>query len=154
MGTTESKQGKEYTYPYIQTTSHPPSRLLPSSFFFVADLKHRLFSAANPSTMDYDFRNKSGPPYGRPMYPSPSPSSTHPMYNGPPGYPKIGGQPFFPPPERNPSFQHNPSPSSSCKSGLISNLESRIAFIRFVADARFFFCVGYSWIRNQGGSQA
>lgn len=30
---TESKQGKEYTYPYIQTTSHPPSRLLllPSS---------------------------------------------------------------------------------------------------------------------------
>ncbi|WZZ39324.1 hypothetical protein YC2023_035583 [Brassica napus] len=68
--------------------------------------------------MDYDFRNKSGPPYGRPMYPSPSPSSTHPMYNGPPGYPKIGGQPFFPPPERNPSFQHNPSPSSSSGLGI------------------------------------
>ncbi|CAN6813098.1 unnamed protein product, partial [Brassica oleracea] len=118
IGRTESKQGKEYTYPYIQTTSHPPSRLLPSSFFFVADLKHRLFSAANPSTMDYDFRNKSGPPYGRPMYPSPSPSSTHPMYNGPPGYPKIGGQPFFPPPERNPSFKHNPSPSSSSGLGI------------------------------------
>ncbi|CAH8389399.1 unnamed protein product [Eruca vesicaria subsp. sativa] len=61
--------------------------------------------------MDYDFRNKSGPSsYGRPMYPSPSPSST---YNGPPGYPKIGAQPFFPPPpERTPSFQH-PSPPSS-----------------------------------------
>ncbi|KAF8116824.1 hypothetical protein N665_0014s0086 [Sinapis alba] len=68
--------------------------------------------------MDYDFRNKSGPSYGRPMYPSPSPSSTHPIYNGPPGYPKIGAQPFFPPPpERTPSFQHNPS-SSSSSSGL------------------------------------
>ncbi|CAN6976629.1 unnamed protein product [Brassica oleracea var. botrytis] len=39
------------------------------------------------------------------------------MYNGPPEYPKIGDQPFFPPPERTPSFQHNSSPSSSsCKS--------------------------------------
>ncbi|KAL0710303.1 hypothetical protein Bca4012_017281 [Brassica carinata] len=71
--------------------------------------------------MDYDFRNKSGPSYGRPMYPSPSPSS---MYNGPPGYPKIGqqsshGQPFFPPPpERTPSFQHNPSSPSSSGLGI------------------------------------
>uniref|UniRef100_A0A0D3B3Q0 Uncharacterized protein n=2 Tax=Brassica oleracea var. oleracea TaxID=109376 RepID=A0A0D3B3Q0_BRAOL len=39
------------------------------------------------------------------------------MYNGPPEYPKIGDQPFFPPPERTPSFQHNSSPSSS-SSGL------------------------------------
>uniref|UniRef100_A0A1J3FTG7 UBA domain-containing protein n=1 Tax=Noccaea caerulescens TaxID=107243 RepID=A0A1J3FTG7_NOCCA len=77
--------------------------------------------------MDYDFRNKSGPSYGRPMYgtasASPSPASSHPMY-GPPGYPKIGqqsghGQPFFPPPERNSSFQHNSSPfPSSSSSGL------------------------------------
>ncbi|KAL0673545.1 hypothetical protein Bca4012_001526 [Brassica carinata] len=47
----------------------------------------------------------------------PSPASPHPMYNGPPEYPKIGDQPFFPPPERTPSFQHNSSPSSS-SSGL------------------------------------
>ncbi|KAL1206670.1 hypothetical protein V5N11_027230 [Cardamine amara subsp. amara] len=74
--------------------------------------------------MDYDFRNKSGPSYGRPMYgppsTSPSPASNHPMY----GYPKIGqqtghGQQFFPPPERNASFQHNTSPFlSSSSSGL------------------------------------
>lgn len=76
--------------------------------------------------MDYDYRNKSGPSYPRPMYgppsTSPSPASNHPMY----GYPKIGqqtghGQQFFPPPERNSSFQHNTSPS--CKSG--SDLEFR-----------------------------
>ncbi|CAN8244458.1 unnamed protein product [Cochlearia groenlandica] len=70
--------------------------------------------------MDYDFRNKSGPSYNRPMYgassTSPSPPSSHPtMYSSPSGYPKIGqqnshGQQFFPPPERNPSFQHNSSP--------------------------------------------
>lgn len=73
--------------------------------------------------MDYDYRNKSGPAYPRPMFgpssASPSPSNHHPMY-GPPGYPNIGqqtghGQQFFPPPERNSSFQHNTS-SSSCKS--------------------------------------
>ncbi|KFK26953.1 hypothetical protein AALP_AA8G315000 [Arabis alpina] len=70
--------------------------------------------------MDYDLRNKSGPsPYGRPMYgtASPSPASTHPMY----GYPKISqqqSQPFFPPPERNPSFQHNSSSFPSSSSGV------------------------------------
>ncbi|EOA13955.1 hypothetical protein CARUB_v10027076mg [Capsella rubella] len=80
--------------------------------------------------MDYDYRNKSGPSYPRPMYEpssasSPSPASNHPMY-APSGYPKIGqqtghGQQFFPPPERNSSFQHNtppPFPSSSSSSGL------------------------------------
>ncbi|CAN6860964.1 unnamed protein product [Brassica oleracea] len=75
--------------------------------------------------MDYDYRNKSGPSYARPMYGppsiSPSPPSTHPMY----GYPNIGqqsghGHQFFPPPERNQSFQHNPSPPlfSSSLAGL------------------------------------
>ncbi|EFH40495.1 hypothetical protein ARALYDRAFT_918411 [Arabidopsis lyrata subsp. lyrata] len=76
--------------------------------------------------MDYDYRNKSGPSYPRPMYgppsTSPSPASNHPMY----GYPKIGqqtghGQQFFPPPERNSSFQHNTSPSSGL--GIKVNLK-------------------------------
>ncbi|KAG2299222.1 hypothetical protein Bca4012_010791 [Brassica carinata] len=59
--------------------------------------------------MDYDYRNKSGPSYGRP-----------PMY----GYPKIGqqsghGLQFFSPPERNQSSQHISSPfPSSSSSGL------------------------------------
>ncbi|KAH0906357.1 hypothetical protein HID58_038184 [Brassica napus] len=61
--------------------------------------------------MDYDYRNKSGPSYARPMY----------------GYPNIGqqsghGHQFFPLPERNQSFQqHNSSPfpfSSSSLAGL------------------------------------
>ncbi|CAN7066577.1 unnamed protein product [Brassica rapa subsp. trilocularis] len=61
--------------------------------------------------MDYDYRNKSGPSYARPMY----------------GYPNIGqqsghGHQFFPPPERNQSFQqHNSSPfpfSSSSSLGI------------------------------------
>ncbi|XP_010442894.1 PREDICTED: uncharacterized protein LOC104725852 [Camelina sativa] len=82
--------------------------------------------------MDYDYRSKSGPSYPRPMYgpssasPSP-PSSNHPIY-APSGYPKIGqqighGQQFFPPPERNPSFQHNSSPSTSSGLGIRVNLK-------------------------------
>ncbi|KAJ0267199.1 hypothetical protein HA466_0010630 [Hirschfeldia incana] len=55
--------------------------------------------------MDYDYRNKSGPS-----------SCARPMY----GYPKIDQQsgPFFPPPKRNQSFQHNSSSSSSSGLGI------------------------------------
>ncbi|CAH2070132.1 unnamed protein product, partial [Thlaspi arvense] len=122
----KSKLGKGYTYRQIQTdliafeTCSSLISSIPSSL-----LCELLFE-----TMDYDIRNKSGPPYGRPMYgppsTSPSPASSHPMYApSPSGYPKIGqqsghGQPFFPPPERNSSFQHSssPFPPSSSSSGL------------------------------------
>ncbi|XP_010521373.1 PREDICTED: uncharacterized protein LOC104800282 isoform X2 [Tarenaya hassleriana] len=73
--------------------------------------------------MDYDFRNKSGPPYGssgHPMY-GPAAASSSPMY-GPAGYPKIAQQghanSLFPPPARNSPYHHAPSPSSSSSSGL------------------------------------
>lgn len=87
--------------------------------------------------MDYDYRNKSGASYARPMYGppsiSPSPPSTHPMY----GYPNIGqqsghGHQFFPPPERNQSFQHNSSPSpfsSSCKISNLVNFDFEFGFV-------------------------
>ncbi|KAF8114850.1 hypothetical protein N665_0033s0040 [Sinapis alba] len=57
--------------------------------------------------MDCDYMNKSGPSYARTMY----------------GYPKIAQQ-FFPPPERNQSFQHisSPVPSSSSSSSSSSGL--------------------------------
>jgi len=113
------KAGEGYTNPHIQTdlislktSSSNFLLILFCKFFFKLENKH--------TTMDYDYRNKSGgPSYPRPMYgppsTSPSPSSNHPMY----GYPKIGqqtgpGPQFFSPPERNSSFQHNTSPS--CKS--------------------------------------
>ncbi|KAM7499740.1 hypothetical protein LguiA_024154 [Lonicera macranthoides] len=74
--------------------------------------------------MDYDFRNRAGPPY-RPTTTTTTTStsaSAHPMY-GPPSsslYPKIGGgggggqqPPSFHPASRPHSFHQNPSPSST-----------------------------------------
>ncbi|KAK6250692.1 hypothetical protein QQP08_009287 [Theobroma cacao] len=79
--------------------------------------------------MDYDFRNRTGPPYEAqiPMYrqqPTSSSSSSsmpssHPMY-GPSLYPRIG-QPahtVVPPAPRIPSFHHTSSPSSSSGLGV------------------------------------
>ncbi|XWS48508.1 hypothetical protein CRYUN_Cryun13aG0083900 [Craigia yunnanensis] len=66
--------------------------------------------------MDYDFRNRTGPPYESqvPMYrQQPTSSSSHPMY-GPSLYPRIG-QPahsVVPPAPRTSSFQQTSSPSS------------------------------------------
>lgn len=82
-----------------------------------------LFQIGSKIGMDYDFRNRAGPPY-RPTTTTTS-SSGHPMY-GPPSpslYPKIGGggggqqPPSSHPASRPHSFHQNPSPSS-CKSNL------------------------------------
>ncbi|XVF50932.1 hypothetical protein PTKIN_Ptkin04bG0143400 [Pterospermum kingtungense] len=74
--------------------------------------------------MDYDFRNRTGPPYESqvPMYrqqPTPSSSSNHPMY-GPSLYPRIGqpAQSVVPPAPRTSSFHHTSSPSSSSGLGI------------------------------------
>ncbi|XWS50418.1 hypothetical protein CRYUN_Cryun12cG0086000 [Craigia yunnanensis] len=76
--------------------------------------------------MNYDFRNRTGPPYDAqiPMYrqqptSSSSSPSSHPMY-GPSLYPKIG-QPthtVVPPAPRTSSFHQNSSPSSSSGLGV------------------------------------
>ncbi|XVE64320.1 hypothetical protein DITRI_Ditri07aG0092000 [Diplodiscus trichospermus] len=75
--------------------------------------------------MDYDFRNRTGPPYDAqiPMYrqqpTSSSMPSSHPMY-GPSLYPKIG-QPahtVVPPAPRTSSFQPTSSPPSSSGLGV------------------------------------
>ncbi|KAK8710544.1 hypothetical protein V6N13_145863 [Hibiscus sabdariffa] len=75
--------------------------------------------------MDYDFRNRTGPPYeaqvpiNRQQYTSSS--STHPMY-GPPLYPRVGGQPaahgIVPPATRASSFQFHQASAPSTSSGL------------------------------------
>lgn len=77
--------------------------------------------------MDYDFRNRAGPPYAAqvPMYgqdtSSPSPATSHPMY-GSSLYPRIG-QPghshvMVQPPSRTSSYHQASSSSSSSSAGL------------------------------------
>ncbi|KAA8539997.1 hypothetical protein F0562_026689 [Nyssa sinensis] len=72
--------------------------------------------------MDYDFRNRAGPPYDSqiPMYkPNTSSSSaSHPMYGSTSLYPRIGqpGHSVNPPVGRTSSNHQTPSPSSACKS--------------------------------------
>ncbi|XVF12607.1 hypothetical protein REPUB_Repub08aG0133600 [Reevesia pubescens] len=78
--------------------------------------------------MDYDYRNRTGPPYEAaqiPMYRqqptslSASSSSSHPMY-GASLYPKIGqpGHTVAPPAPRSSSFHQTTSPSSSSGLGI------------------------------------
>ncbi|MCD9560513.1 hypothetical protein HAX54_019208 [Datura stramonium] len=69
--------------------------------------------------MEYDFRNRTGPPYdaqspmyGRPAAGAPQP---HPMYGQAPGlYPRAGQHSSG----RNPPFHHTPSPSSNTGIGI------------------------------------
>ncbi|CAK9176962.1 unnamed protein product [Ilex paraguariensis] len=76
--------------------------------------------------MDYDFRNRTGPPYDSqaPMYnrQTTNSSSSHPMYGQPSLYPKIGGQSgghsVNPIAARTPSFHPTSSPSSSSGTGI------------------------------------
>ncbi|XVF53467.1 hypothetical protein PTKIN_Ptkin05aG0101300 [Pterospermum kingtungense] len=79
--------------------------------------------------MDYDFRNRTGPPYNSqiPMYTSSSSimPSPHPMYGSTPLYPKIG-QPahtVVPPAPRTSSFHHASSLSFSSGLGIRVNLK-------------------------------
>ncbi|KAE8728239.1 HAT transposon superfamily isoform 1 [Hibiscus syriacus] len=76
--------------------------------------------------MDYDFRNRTGPPYEAqiPVYrqqPTSSSSSTHPMY-GAPLYPRVGGQPaahsVLPTATRASSFHQTSAPSTSSGLGI------------------------------------
>ncbi|GMJ14962.1 hypothetical protein like AT5G53330 [Hibiscus trionum] len=76
--------------------------------------------------MDYDFRNRTGPPYEAqiPAYrhqPTSSSSTTNPMY-GAPLYPRVGGQPavhgVVPPAIRVSSFHQTSAPSTSAGLGI------------------------------------
>uniref|UniRef100_A0A5B6YS23 Uncharacterized protein n=1 Tax=Davidia involucrata TaxID=16924 RepID=A0A5B6YS23_DAVIN len=74
--------------------------------------------------MDYDFRNRAGPPYDSqiPMYKPTisSSSSSHPMYGPPSIYPRIGqpGHSVNPPAGRTSSHHQASSPSSSSGFGI------------------------------------
>lgn len=140
----------------------PTGLLLPKSFHLFSQHFPPSFpspaDAPRPPTiivMDYDFRNRTGPPYEAqiPMYrqqPTSSSSSSsmpssHPMY-GPSLYPRIG-QPahtVVPPAPRIPSFHHTSSPSSSCEfSFSLKVLSVLVTFMLFFFEfgkINFFLC--------------
>ncbi|XP_059667177.1 uncharacterized protein LOC132312717 [Cornus florida] len=70
--------------------------------------------------MDYDFRNRTGPPYSNSQAPMYRPATSSPsMYGSQPLYPRIGqsGQPVNVPGART-SSQHHPTSSPSSSSGI------------------------------------
>ncbi|XP_010251549.1 PREDICTED: uncharacterized protein LOC104593421 [Nelumbo nucifera] len=107
-----------------------------SSISLIAVLSHLPISSASlplSNSMDYDFRNRAGPPYDShiPMYrsntsSSPSPSS-HP-HHGPSLYPRVG-QPshaVIPPAGRTTSYHQTTSPSSGLGMRVAIKPEYRI----------------------------
>ena len=150
--TTESKQGKEYTYPYIQTTSHPPSRLLlPSS----SPISNTVFS--QQQTLQQWITTS-----GTSQVPPTAALCTHLLLHHRPtlcttdlrdtlrSVNKAATASRF-------SLRRRETPRFSTTLllllhvSLISNLELLLYDLWLML---VFFCVGYSWIRNQGDSQA